>query len=398
MCRDSHSARGIARRAVVVVTLCAACGVAAGASAATVQSYNMQFVVGAPDVQYASELAQLCERIHESALRRLGTRGLWDGQATVWVAKRTVEGEEGPESLWQVSVSRGGVTKSAENLWFGQIEAALRRAVCYHVLWEIAQSSATRHGATLRGRSVPFWLYAGLAESLETSGRLDLYVNTGAAIDEKRSFLLEDLFAHDATFESDEQRGVFLQQAVTVVDFLLDATRGPERVRHSIEHLWRRSGFTFSLRWEFGDLFPTLETMAAEWEQYVRDRPSHMLTEQRLTLAETDAALAEILVVKIPVIDDETIEQSTLETDLDGLSTHENRQVVQTICAAKRVELFELMLRSAPEFKPALEAYSRSLDAILAGRRRRFRRWYKRAQREHAAVRALPYFGTGEEE
>jgi len=395
MCRNSHSVRGIARSAVAIVTFCAVCGVA---SAATVRSYNMQFVVGAPDVQYASELARLCERIHESALSRLGTRGLWDGQASVWVAKRTVEGDEGPESLWQVSVSRGGVTKSADDLWFGQVEPALRQAVCYHVLRDIAESEATKHGATLRGRSVPFWLYAGLAESLEPGGRLDVYVHTAAVIDEKRSFLIEDLFAHDGTFESDEQRGIFLQQAVTVVEFLLDAKRGPERVRHALEHLWRRSSFAFSLRCEFGDLFPTIEAMAAAWEKYVRDRPAHMLTEQRLTLAATDAALAEILAVKIPVIDNETIEQSTLETDLDGLSTHENRRVVQSICAQKHVQLFELTLRSAPEFKPALEAYARSLDEIAAGRRRQFRRWYRQAQREHATVRALPYFGTGEEE
>jgi hypothetical protein len=394
MCRQDHSVRGGARSAVALVAFC----VAAAAPAATVRSYSAQFVVGAPDVQYASELAQLCEETHESVLRQLGTRGHWDGQASVWVTKRTVKGDDGPESLWQVSVSRGGITKSAQDLWYDQVETALRRAVCYHVLRDIAVSSAASHNATLRGRSVPFWLYAGLAESLELDGRLDLYVNTATAIDQKRSFLLEDLFAHDGTFETAEQRGIFLQQAVTVVEFLLAAKRGPERVRHALEHLWRRSSFTFSLRWEFGDLFPTLEMMANAWEQYVRERPSHMITEQQLTLAETDAALAEILAVRIPVIDDETIEQSTIEADFDGLSRHQNRQVVQRICAAKQVELFELALRSAPEFKPALEAYDRALKAIGAGHRRRFRRWYKRAQRKHEGVRALPYFDTGREE
>jgi hypothetical protein len=60
--------------------------------------------------------------------------------------------------------------------------------------------------------------------------------------------------------------------------------------------------------------------------------------------------------------------------------------------------LLQLALRSAPEFKPALEGYVRALNAIRDGKRRTFRRWYKRAQRAHEAVRKLPYFAAGEED
>jgi hypothetical protein len=102
--------------------------------------------------------------------------------------------------------------------------------------------------------------------------------------------------------------------------------------------------------------------------------------------------------VTIPVIDPETVETSELVTDFEGLSEHDNRAVAARIANEKAVQLLQLTLRSAPEFKPALEAYARALTAIRDGERRRFKHWYKRAEREHAAVRKLPYFATGEED
>jgi hypothetical protein len=192
------------------------------------------------------------------------------------------------------------------------------------VVRDVAETSAAAHGATLRDRPIPFWLSAGLAQLLEPEQRLDLFRNTAAAIDEKRSFLLEDLFKHDGRFESDDERAIFLQQAATVADFLLGAKNGPTRMRRALENLWHRSSFTFSLRWEYRDLFPTLEAMGPAWEAYVRERPLYMLSEERLTLAQTDAQLEVILHVEIPVIAEETIEESVVETNFVGLSTHDD--------------------------------------------------------------------------
>jgi hypothetical protein len=386
---------------MAVCLVCVACLVAAearGASSATVRSYNGQFVVTAPDVQYASEVAQTCEQLHQAVQRRLGMRRLWEGHASVWIAPRRIQTAEGPETVWDVSVERGGIARAERDLWFGQVDDFLRLAVCYHVVREVAEASAAAHNGTLRDRPIPFWLYAGLAELLEPEQRLDLFRNTAEAIDEKRSFLLADLFEHDDRFESVDQRAIFLQQAATVTDFLLGSKRGPTRLRQALENLWRRSSFTFSLRWEYRDLFRTLEAMEPAWEAYVRERPLHILSEERLTLAQTDALLEEVLKVDIPVIDAETIAESVVHTDLVGLSEHENRRVVQQICNEKAAMLMQISLRSAAEFNPVLDAYMRALNAIRDNKRRAFRRWYKRAQRAHEAVRKLPYFTKGEEE
>jgi len=371
---------------------------ARGADNATVRSYKAQFVVSAPDVEYASEIARLCEQIHARTRRLLGARGLWEGQAAVLIERHTVPGDEGPETVWHVSVGRGGVVRATRDLGYGQIEDFLRSAVCFHVVRDIAQTSADAHGGTLRGRPIPFWLPAGLAELMVPEQRLDLFRNTATAIRDRRSFLLDDLFEHTGLFESPDQRAIFLQQAATVVDFLLSAKQGPDRLRHALEDLWRRSSFTFSLRWEYRDLFSSLDPMAAAWEEYVRERPSRILSEEHLTLAQTEALLQRVLQVDIPVIARDTIEQSVIHTDLEGLAAHENRIVVQQICKDKAAQLLQLALRSAPAFTPALEAYTRALNAIRDRRTRRFRREYKRARREHDAVRRLPYFTEPEED
>jgi hypothetical protein len=373
-------------------------GQARGADNAAVRSYRAQFVVSAPDVEYASEIARLCEQIHERTRRLLGARGLWEGQASVLIERRTVEGEEGPETVWHVSVARGGVVRATRGLGYGQVEDFLRSAVCFHVVRDVAQASADAHGGTLRGRAVPFWLSAGFAELMEPQQRLDLFRNTATAIRDRRSFLLDDVFEHTGLFESPDQRAIFLQQAATVVDFLLSAKQGPDRLRRALENLWRRSTFTFSLRWEYRDLFPSLEPMAAAWEEYVRERPSRILSEERLTLAQTEALLQRVLQVDIPVIAKDTIEQSVVHTDFEGLAKHDNRLVARRICKDKATQLLQLLLRSAPEFKPALEAYARALNAIRDGRTRRFHREFKGARREHEAVRRLPYFTEPEED
>ena len=396
---------------VVVILCCAAVWVVASVYAAdevtTVRSYRGQFVVTAPDVEYASTLAQRCERISENVQRRLGLRGQWEGTASVWVRKRAVEGSEGPGTVWDAGVSRNNEVRAANGLWFDQVEDFLQMAVTYHVVRDIAAASASANGGTLEGRSIPFWLTAGLAQLIDSEQRLDLFRTTETAIEEKRSFLLADLFEHDDRFGADEasgdgasdveERAIFLQQSATVVDFLLGSKRGSERLRASVQELYRRSSFTFSLRWEYRDLYPSLDAMQAAWEQYVRERPLHVLSEERLMLAQTEAALDEILRVTIPVIDPETVETSEVVTDFDGLSKHKNRPVAVRIANGKAEQLLQLVLRSAPEFKPALEAYARSLGAIRDGGRGSFKRWYKRAQREHEAVRKLPYFTAGEE-
>jgi hypothetical protein len=181
-----------------------------------------------------------------------------------------------------------------------------------------------------------------------------------------------------------------------VVQCLLSVKGGKDRLRLSLENLWRKSGYTLSLRWEYRDLFGSLDEMAEAWAAYVRERPSRMLSEERLTLAETDALLEPILKVEIPVIAPDTIEQSVVETDFAGLAKHENRPVVDRLCREKSEQLLQLALRSAQEFKPALEAYALALNAIRDGKHGRFRRYYARAQREHEAVRRLPYFAKGE--
>ncbi|MBN1918874.1 MAG: hypothetical protein JW889_13290 [Verrucomicrobia bacterium] len=373
-----------------------------GSEMSTVRSYGGQFVVTAPDVEYASVLARRCERITEAVGRRLGLRGQWDGRASVWVRTRTVEGPNGPETVWDAGVSRKDVTRAATGLWFGQVEEFLELAVTYHVLRDIAEVSAAANGGTLEGRPIPFWLTAGLAQLLDTEHRLELFRTTATAIEEKRSFLLKDLFEHDGESADArgapdvEQRAIFLQQSATVVDFLLGSKRGAQRLLTSLQQLHRRSGFTFSLRWEYRDLYPTLDAMQAAWEQYVHERPLHVLSEGRFSLAQTEARLEEILRVTIPVIDPETIETSEVVTDFEGLSTHKNRPVAVRIANEKAEQVLQLTLRSASEFKPALEAYARALTAIRDGERGSFKRWYKRAGREHEAVRRLPYFTTGE--
>jgi hypothetical protein len=313
--------------------------------------------------------------------------------------RRTVEGEAGPEAVWGVSVVRGGVTRLARGLWFGQVEDFLRRAVCSHVVWDVAQDSASANKGSLRGRPIPPWLSTGLAEMMDLEDRLDLFKATGSAVSEERSYALDALFRHTGEFDEDARRAVFHQQAGTVVDFLVhaDRGRGRARLRSAIENLWHKSSFTMSVRWEYRDLFPTLEAMQSAWEAYVLERPTRMLTEERLALDVTDALLEEILAVEIPVIDPKTIELAVLETDFEGLAEHKNREVVQRICGEKAEALLQLTLRSAQEFKPAIESYTRALNAIRAGHTKRFRREFKRARRAHEAVRRLPYFSKDEE-
>jgi hypothetical protein len=336
--------------------------------------------------------------------RRLGVRRPWDGTAAVWVRKRTVETADGEGTVWDAGVSRHDVARTARGIWFGQIDEFIRVAITYHVVRDIAEAAASANGGSLQGRPIPFWFYAGLAQLLNAEQRLDYYRTTAKAIEDKRSYLLEDLFAHngwpgdEADPADAEQRAIFLQQSATVVDFLLGSKRGSERLRGALQNLYRRSGFMLSLRLEFEDLYPSLDKMQTAWETYVHERPLHALGEVRLTLAETDALLEEILTVTIPVIDDETIEQSEIVTDFNGLSLHENRAVVNHICNEKAERLLQVTLRSAPEFKPALEAYSKALTAIRDGHRRSFKRWFRRAQEQHEAVHELPYFTSGEGE
>jgi len=378
--------------------VCLMPALALGAESATVRSYNGQFVVTAPDIQYASQIAQMCEHVRKRAQRRLGLKGLWGKALTVHIARRTVEGQDEPETVWDVGIGRGGQALTRTGLWYGQIEDFLRLGVCYGVLWQAAQDSAVTHKGSLRGRPLPFWLYAGLAGLMQPKERLDLYLNTTTAIKDQRSYLLADLFAHTGRFADDEQRAIFHQQAATVVDFLLSVRNGRTRMRQSLENLWRKSTYTLSLRWEYRDLFSTIEPMQAAWQQYVFDRPARMLSEQRLTLVETDAILETLLAVDIPVIAKDTIEQSVVHTDLHGLSKHDNPAVVGRLCKERVEALLQLAPRSAPEFKPAIEGYIKAINAIRAGSNRKFRHEYKRAQRAHKAVRALPYFTHSQEQ
>ena len=121
--------------------------------------------------------------------------------------------------------------------------------------------------------------------------------------------------------------------------------------------------------------------MEEKWIDFTRKRPEKYFAFKRLTIEETRKRLAVILEVKIVSIDEKTIEEETEMTDFAGLMRHKNSTTRINITFGKMAELRDLKLRAPKAYQEVLGEYVLSLNAIIDGKKRKFRRHFEKANK-----------------
>jgi hypothetical protein len=85
--------------------------------------------------------------------------------------------------------------------------------------------------------------------------------------------------------------------------------------------------------------------------------------------------------VKIPTVNQSTLEEEIITTDLNGLFRHRNRRLVQQIASEKASAVFRLSLRSRPEYGPVLQEYLQALTAVARNDRSEFKKHFGLGER-----------------
>ncbi len=359
---------------------------------ATVRSYNGQFTVTAPDLLTASIIAKKAEDYKAKIDELFGEPGRWDNPASIILTSTQEVINDTEEKLWMLRLIKEGEVKTEANLFQNKIDDALLFQVAYFSIKDIAQRGAADNRAFLAGKEIAFWLLAGVVENVLPDNKPLFHDFIEKALKNENYFHLNQLFQFTGPFKTEKEKELFYRQSGSFLNYLLTLPDGREKVRRAIQNLWSKSNFTFSLRWEFRDVFSSVDDMEKKWVDFASQRSKRFIRLGTLTLAETKERLDTILVVEIPVMDRETIEQEIVTTDFGGLMKQRDRMTVALICRRKIVELTKLMLRSKKEYHPIIQKYIESLQAIVQKKRGSFRFHFRKAEKLRKKLEKLPYF------
>jgi len=345
----------------------------------SVRSYLGNYIVTAPDAKTAAMYAKQAEDLRKLVAHILSDDRVYN--ITVYISIRPVREKQPGGNRWQVSLMHGGLRRYSGAILRNRIENAVKFYVVYCYLLDAAASEAAANKERIRDDQVPFWICAAVMENLTQAAREAHRDYMLTSLGKGRYIPLDELFRHRSRFRDEQQRALYFHQCGSVFDYLVTMPRGRKKVLESLRDLWRRDDLTISLLWHFKGDFASLGELEDKWSDFTRKRPEKFFDFKRLTIEETRKHLAVILEVEIISIDEKTIEEETEKTDFAGLMKHKNSTARINIAFGKMVELRDLKLRAPKAYQEVLGEYILSLNAIINGKKRNFKRHYEKANK-----------------
>ncbi len=362
-----------------VIAIREATGPEEGEGPKSVRSYLGNYTVTAPDAETAATYAKQAEDLRKLIAHVLGDNRVYN--ITVYISIRPVRAEQTGGNKWLVSLMHGGLRRYSGAILKNRIENAVKFYAAYCYLLDAAASEAAANKTRIRDDQVPFWICAAVMENLTQEAR-EAHRDYMLTSLEKGGYIpLNELFRHSGRFRNEQQRALYFHQCGSIFDYLVTMPHGRKKVLESLRDLWRRDDLTISLLWHFKDNFSSLGELEEKWIDFTRKRPEKYFAFKRLTIEETRKRLAVILEVKIVSIDEKTIEEETEMTDFAGLMRHKNSTTRINITFGKMAELRDLKLRAPKAYQEVLGEYVLSLNAIIDGKKRKFRRHFEKANK-----------------
>jgi hypothetical protein len=397
--------RGVPALLAVSLLLCVVlpagnrlCGESAPEPTATaLRSYDGNFLVTAPDPSTAGWVAKAAELTREKVFELLGYESEWVSPASILLRTRKQQTAEGEATLWTVSVRLGRLGSVQSDLYPNRRDDSLVLQVVRLCLDSMVEAFSSEEDASA-GRSVPPWLPSGVAENLSLANlpRLRAFAADIAA---NETFLpFEDLFRVQIIPLAEAQRELFFRESGSLVDFLLHQPEGGPRLGQAVSALRQHDDFTASLLFVFSREFGTLAQLQEMWLAFAVRQVDRTIGGPRMSLPETRDALQEVLIVNIPVVERDTLEQKVITTDLNGLFRHRNKRLVQRIASEKSSEIFRLSLRSSPQYAPIFQEYLEALTAVARNQRLPFKRHFALAEKLREKLEQSPDFNIEEGE
>lgn len=364
---------------------------------AVVRSYGGNFLVTAPDITNAGVGASLAEVTREAVFDLLGHENEWRRAAGIHMRAREKRTPRGEVQLWTVTVTKDEFKVVEEDVYPNKRNDVMVLQVVSLCLDDIVRAAHLEKRG-LRGRALPLWLFCGVAENLSRENVAGLRQFASDIVTYGRFLPLEQLLRVKSLPSDELQRELFFKESGSVVDFLLHQKEGPSKLKRAIEGPGAEDDFATSLLSAFAGDFGGLAQFQDRWKEFAVERAQRTIGGPKMLLSETKQALDRVLIVNIPVIDRDSLEEKVVTTDLEGLFRHRNKRTVQRIASEKASEVFELRLRARAEFAPVLKEYGLALSAIWRNDRGAFKRHFALAERRRRELEKSPYFEAEETE
>ncbi|MDP2897878.1 MAG: hypothetical protein Q8Q12_15195 [bacterium] len=361
-----------------------------------IRSYDGNFLVTAPDHSTCAWAGKVAELTRQRVFNLLGHHAEWSDPATILLRSQASGTEaEGPQ-LWAITVAKSDLEVRYADVYPNKRGDLLVLSVVNVCLGDMA-GLGSPEGARGPAGNVPAWLVCGAAENLSRGNLADLR-NYAADIASQGNYIPFKQLLQAETIPSDEtQRELFFRQSGSIMDFLLHQKDGKSKLREVVLGLATKDDSTTPLFQAFATDFETLSQLEQTWKEFAIRQAERTIGGAKMLLSETREALEDVLTVKIPIVDKDTLEEKIVTTDLNGLFRHSNRRLVQQIASEKASDVFRLSLKSRPEYGPILQEYLQALTAVARSERSEFKRHFAIAERLRKELEESAEFKEGTE-
>ncbi len=360
-----------------------------------VRSYDGNFLITAPDPTTAGWVAKAAELTREKLFGLLGHKSEWAQPATIILRATKQKTEAGELELWTLSTAKEGFKIVNADVYPNKRDDVVVLQLVSLCLADIAGLPQT--GTDGFGRiPIPVWLSCGVAENLSPTNLLRIRSYVAEVVRSEKSLPVEELFQTQSLPLDESKNELFFKESASVVDFLLHREDGSSRLRQAIGRFRQERDFTASLLFAFSRDFTSLAQLRDQWRAFAVQQAERIVGAPKMPLSETKGALARVLIVEILTVDQSSLEEKVVTTDLPGLFRHRNKRLVQQIASEKASDVFRLSLRAAPEYALVLQEYLEALTAIARNDRPEFKRHFALAERLRKKVEESPDFKNEE--
>lgn len=361
-----------------------------------IRSYDGNFLVTASDHSTCAWAGKIAEMTRERVFALLGHDANWVAPATVLLRAQSPDEATGGPQLWAIAVARGGFEVRHRDVYPNKRGDLLVLSVVTVCLGDMMRAPSPEPASEPK-RKVPPWLVCGVAENLSGATLVDLRAYAADIATRERSLPFEKLIAAESIPLEEADRELFFRQSGSIMDFLLHQKDGKARLRKMVIGLTGKEDCIACLLKAFDGEYESLSEFEETWKEFAVRQAERTIGGARMLLLETRDALADVLTVTIPTVNENTLEEEVITTDLNGLFRHRNRRLVQQIASDKASAVFRLSLRSRPEYGPVLEEYLQALTAIARNDRSEFKRHFALAERLREELEESAEFKEGTE-
>lgn len=361
-----------------------------------IRSYDGNFLVTAPDHSTCAWAGKIAELTRQRVFNLLGHHAEWSDPATILLRSQASGAEAEGLQLWAITVAKGGFDARHTDVYPNRRGDLLVLSVVNVCLGDMA-GLGSPEGAGGPAGDVPAWLVCGVAENLSRGNLADLRKYAADIASQGNYISFKQLLQAETTPSDETQRELFFRQSGSIMDFLLHQKDGKLKLREMVLNLSTKDDFVAPFLTTFAGDFETLGQFEQTWKEFAIRQAERTIGGSKMLLSETREALEDVLTVKIPIVDKDTLEEKIITTDLNGLFRHSNRRLVQQIASEKASDVFRLSLKSRPEYGPILQEYLQALTAAARSERSEFKRHFAIAERLRKELEESAEFKEGTE-